>query len=480
MLVERWLPDGMGHVFFTSGGSESADSALRLARGHHVAAGRPERWKVIGRHPSYHGITLGALAAGSHSARRAGYEPLLLDFPKVPWDDAEALVETIEREDPETIAGVPLRADHRRGRRCLTASDEYWRAVDDVCRRHDILLIADEVMTGFGRTGRRWGHEHFPIRPDIVYGGKGLGGGYVPIGMVAATDEVVEPLRGQRVHVLHVHRQRRACAPAPPPCSTILEAERLVERSRGDGRRARRACSPTRSATTPMSSTSAVVGLFRGIELRRRAAVEFTAAVVARVPRPRHVDLPGRLRAGRGRGDDRLPVHDHRGRDRDDRGHAAPPSTPPRGPTVPESVDELVDLVGGQSALVDAEVVDEAAEERIGRVLGAADPVVGGVPEPGRIQADVRVLADLHTVDVQPCRRAPTSSPRRAPTRRRGAAPCRRCAAAAFGPLVVMANRTTPVAPSGVRYMFAVVSLPKSKMRWRSPRGRPASPMRRG
>ena len=82
MLVERWLPDGMGHVFFTSGGSESADSAIRLARAYHLACGRPERWKVVGRHPSYHGLTLGAIAVGSHRNRRAGFEPMLLDFPQ--------------------------------------------------------------------------------------------------------------------------------------------------------------------------------------------------------------------------------------------------------------------------------------------------------------------------------------------------------------------------------------------------------------
>ena len=103
---DDWLPDGFDRVFFTSGGSESADSAMRLARAYQVAAGRPARWKVVGRHPSYHGMTLGTLAAASHLARQAGYEPLLLDFPKVPWDDPEAVVKVIEQEDPATIAGV--------------------------------------------------------------------------------------------------------------------------------------------------------------------------------------------------------------------------------------------------------------------------------------------------------------------------------------------------------------------------------------
>ena len=158
-------------------------------------------------------------------------------------------------------------------------------------------------MTGFGRTGRRWGHEHFPIRPDIVYGGKGLGGGYVPIGMVAATDDVVEPLRGQRVHVLHVHRQRRRLRRRRRPCS--------------------RSSRPSTSSSEPAAMGDVLGGLlddalgdhphvvdlrgrglFRGIELardagRRSPGRAHFAAGRPGVPRPRHVDLPGRLGPGR-------------------------------------------------------------------------------------------------------------------------------------------------------------------------------------
>jgi hypothetical protein len=83
-LVDHWLPDGLTRVGFTSGGSESVEAAIRLARQHHVAAGRPERWKIIGRDLSYHGITLAALSAGGHATRRKGLEPLLLDFPRAP------------------------------------------------------------------------------------------------------------------------------------------------------------------------------------------------------------------------------------------------------------------------------------------------------------------------------------------------------------------------------------------------------------
>jgi len=229
-LRQHWLPDGFDHVFFTSGGSESADSAVRLAHAYQSAVGRPERWKVVGRHPSYHGVTLGTLAVGSHDRRRAGFDRLLLEFPKVPWDDAEAAVKVIEQEDPETIAGFLFEPLTGSAGACLSASDDYWLAIADVCRRHDILLIADEVMTGFGRTGTRWGHDHLPVEPDVIYGGKGLGGGYVPMGMVATTPRVVEPLRDNGFFFFTFSAADAMCAGAATVLD-ILRQEHLVERS---------------------------------------------------------------------------------------------------------------------------------------------------------------------------------------------------------------------------------------------------------
>jgi adenosylmethionine-8-amino-7-oxononanoate aminotransferase len=228
-LVERWLPEGFGHVFFTSGGSESTDSALRLARAYQVAKGRPGRWKVVGRHPSYHGMTLGTIAVASHTARQAGFEPLLLPFPKVPWDDPEAVVRIIEQEDPATIAGFIAEPITGAAGACLTASDEYWRVVTETCRRHDILLIADEVMTGYGRTGLKFGHQHFPFEPDVIVGGKGLGGGYVPLGAVAARDEVAEALRTSGFMYFTFTGNDVACAAAVAVLD-IVERESLVAR----------------------------------------------------------------------------------------------------------------------------------------------------------------------------------------------------------------------------------------------------------
>ena len=233
-LVDHWLPEGMNHVFFTSGGSESTDSAIRLARAYQVAKGRPDRWKVVGRHPSYHGMTLGTIAAASHLGRQAGYEPLLLPFPKVPWDDPEQVLKVIEQEDPATIAGFIAEPITGAAGACLTASDEYWAVVNEVCKANDILLIADEVMTGYGRTGTTWGHQHFPMQPDVIVGGKGLGGGYVPLGAVAATDEVAEALRGSGFMYFTFTGNDAACA-ASVAVLGILRREGLVERAASMG-----------------------------------------------------------------------------------------------------------------------------------------------------------------------------------------------------------------------------------------------------
>jgi adenosylmethionine-8-amino-7-oxononanoate aminotransferase len=230
-LVQDWLPEGFDHVFFTSGGSESTDSALRLARAYQVAMGRPDRWKIVGRHPSYHGMTLGTMAAASHSGRQKGYEPMLLPFPHVPWDDPEQVLKVIEQEDPGTIAGFIAEPMMGAAGACLTASDEYWRTVTDICHEHDIVLITDEVMTGYGRTGLTWGHQHFPFEPDVIVGGKGLGGGYVPMGAVAARGRVAEALRGSGFMYFTFTGNDGACAAASKVLE-ILQREQLVERSR--------------------------------------------------------------------------------------------------------------------------------------------------------------------------------------------------------------------------------------------------------
>lgn len=248
-LVDRWLPAGTTRVLLTSGGSEAVDAALRLARQHHVAAGRPGRWKLIGRELSYHGTTLGTLAAGGHPKRRQGLEPLLGAWPKAPACDClrcplglvrpdcgvacvDALEGVLEREGPETVAAVVAEPIVGSTAGALVPPDEYWPRLAALCRRHGVLLIADEVMTGFGRTGRPFAVQHWDVAPDILVGGKGLAGGYAPMGGVFAREEVVAPLaaRGEDFMFYTFGAHPAACAAALAVLD-LLERERLVERA---------------------------------------------------------------------------------------------------------------------------------------------------------------------------------------------------------------------------------------------------------
>ena len=252
-LVDSWLPEGITRVALTSGGSESVDGAIRLARQHHLAAGRPERWKVIGRELSYHGVTLGALSVGDHAGRRKGFEPLLLDLPKVPAhyclecalgrseidcreEAADKLEEVIVREGPDTVAAFIAEPVVGSAAGAVVPPDGYWPRVAEICRAYDVLLIADEVMTGFGRTGQRFGVEHWNVTPDIIVGGKGLAGGYAPIGGIYATEAIVSPLAEQRQAFMYYTfgAHPAACAVADKVLE-ILEREDLVARAAAMG-----------------------------------------------------------------------------------------------------------------------------------------------------------------------------------------------------------------------------------------------------
>jgi adenosylmethionine-8-amino-7-oxononanoate aminotransferase len=252
-LLERikkgWLPPDLTRVAFTSGGSESGEFALRLARHHHVAAGRPERHKIIGRDLSYHGTTLATLAVGGHEKRRKGLEPLLLESPRIPacyclrcpldrtYPGCEVACATelealIEREGPETIAAFIAEPIGGSTAGALVPPDEYWPTVAEICRRHGILLIADEVMTGFGRTGRRFAAEHWDLRPDILMGGKGLTSGYAPMGCVFATDAVVAPIAERRESpMFYTYSAHPAACAAADAVLDIIEREDLVARA---------------------------------------------------------------------------------------------------------------------------------------------------------------------------------------------------------------------------------------------------------
>ncbi len=231
-LVGSWLPAGLTRVAFVSGGSESTDSAIRLAHAHHVCSGKPDKVKVIGRWPSYHGVTVAGLSAGGHGTRRAGYDRLMLDFPHVQWDDPDALDAMIEAQGAETVAAFIAEPIIGAAGGVLIPPDDYFPRVAEICRRNDVLLIIDEVMTGFGRTGKNFGIEHWGVTPDILVGGKGLSGGYAPMGGLYTTDAVVAPIaaRGHNFMFFTFGAQSSACAISDKVLE-LMEAENLVERS---------------------------------------------------------------------------------------------------------------------------------------------------------------------------------------------------------------------------------------------------------
>jgi hypothetical protein len=210
--VATVLPVEGARIYPVSGGSEAVETALKLARVYHLARGEGSRTIVIGRRASYHGNTLGSLDAGGKEPLRRPYAPWLGRFAHVDpayeyrcanpahphrcgaWH-AERLDAEIERAGArnvaafvaEPIAGATLAA--------AVPGEDYWPAVAEVCRRHGVLLIVDEVMTGFGRTGRWFGLDHWGVRADVLTAGKGATSGYWPFGFTACSDEVFETVR---------------------------------------------------------------------------------------------------------------------------------------------------------------------------------------------------------------------------------------------------------------------------------------------
>lgn len=209
--VAALLPMDGAKVYPVSGGSEAVETAIKMARAYHLARKDPQRTTVIARRGSYHGNTLGALDASGKEPLRKPYTPWLGRFLHAPaayeyrcpnsrhpkgcgaWH-AQELERMIEGYGPGTIAAFlaePVSGATLGG---AVPADDYWSAVTEVCRRHGVLVIADEVMTGFGRTGSWFACDHWGIRPDILVAGKGTTSGYVPFGFAAATGEVFEAI----------------------------------------------------------------------------------------------------------------------------------------------------------------------------------------------------------------------------------------------------------------------------------------------
>jgi adenosylmethionine-8-amino-7-oxononanoate aminotransferase len=202
-------PGDLNRVFFTSGGSEAVESALKLARNYHRLRGNGQKHKTIAREIAYHGTTLGALAATGITELRSQFEPLAPGGCHVPntnvyrWPEdrhplwaATAIEERIQFEGPETVAAVILEPVQNAGG-CFVPPDGYFERVREICDRYDVLMISDEVICAWGRLGHWFGCERFGYQPDIVTVAKALTSAYAPMGALIASDRVAEPfMRG--------------------------------------------------------------------------------------------------------------------------------------------------------------------------------------------------------------------------------------------------------------------------------------------
>ncbi len=205
--IAALTPGDLNRVFFTSGGSEAVESALKLARAHHRMRGEGQRHKLIAREVAYHGTSLGALAATGITSLRTDFEPLTPGGCHVPntntyrWPDgrdplwaAEAIEERILFEGPETVAAVILEPVQNAGG-CLTPPDGYFQRVREICDRHGVLLISDEVICSWGRIGHWFGCERYDYLPDMITTAKGLTSAYAPMGALIVSDRIAEPFQ---------------------------------------------------------------------------------------------------------------------------------------------------------------------------------------------------------------------------------------------------------------------------------------------
>jgi adenosylmethionine-8-amino-7-oxononanoate aminotransferase len=203
--IASLAPGDLNRVFFTSGGSEAVESAIKLARAYHQRTGNPRKTKFISREIAYHGTTLGALAATGISELRHEFEPLVPGGLQVPntnsyhWPPgrdplwaADKIEEKILYEHPDTVAAVILEPLQNAGG-CIPPQPGYFQRVREICDRHNVLLISDEVICAWGRLGHWFGCERYGYVPDIVTIAKALTSAYVPMGGVVVSDEVAEP-----------------------------------------------------------------------------------------------------------------------------------------------------------------------------------------------------------------------------------------------------------------------------------------------
>ena len=240
--IANQTPDGMTKVFFVSGGSEATESAMKMARKYHLETGNPKKYKVISRWQSWHGNTVGALSMSGRTPWRDDYVPYLLDFPHIPppycyrcpygatYPDchmtcADELERVVRQEGSEYISAFiaePILGTSAAG---VMPPPDYYPTIRDICDRHNIVMIIDEVVTGFGRTGVNFGIDHWGVIPDIMATGKGLSSGYTPIAATIAHEKIYDAIYKKAPNFVHGHTY----GGNPLSCAVALAVQNYIE-----------------------------------------------------------------------------------------------------------------------------------------------------------------------------------------------------------------------------------------------------------
>jgi adenosylmethionine-8-amino-7-oxononanoate aminotransferase len=282
-------PGQLNRVFFTTGGSEAVESAWKLARQYFLAVGQPERVKVISRRLAYHGTTLGALSITGLAPIREPFLPLLNDQvrhvpntqdagradPDDPYAGADAIETAILAEGPETVAAVYLEPVQNAGG-CLVPPAGYFQRVREICDRHGVLLVSDEVICAFGRLGDWFGSSRLGYEPDLLTFAQGATSGYAPLGGVLVHDRLAEPFLTHGTSFLH----GITFAGHPVSCAVALANLDLMEREDLPGRvqdlEAELRATLDTLTDLPIVAEVRGMGYFYGIQLTK-AGEDFTS-----------------------------------------------------------------------------------------------------------------------------------------------------------------------------------------------------------
>ena len=242
--ISELAPGNLNRVFFTSGGSESVESAWKLAKSYHLAQGEPRRHKIVSRFLAYHGTSMGALTATGLPALREPFEPLTpggrhaANTNSYRWKEdrdplwaADSIEEAILFEGPATVAAVILEPVQNGGG-CFVPQDGYFQRVREICDRHGVLLISDEVICAWGRIGHMFGCERYDYLPDMITTAKGISSAYAPLGAVIAGDHIAEPF----LHGKEIFNHGFTFAGHPMACAVGLANIDVIEREELCGR----------------------------------------------------------------------------------------------------------------------------------------------------------------------------------------------------------------------------------------------------